>query len=127
MGDTVTVDTNFKGQQSSVTPLIGKLRLHVQSYVNKEYFFISPLQDEDAILGVRGLDCMAANIKFPKRRIYFTYRGENMYIDASKCVRTTPLVNPPAFDNSMKSSVFAYMIFVKGSLKDPNVFIKCKW
>ncbi|RYA68895.1 hypothetical protein DD595_25505 [Enterobacter cloacae complex sp. 4DZ3-17B2] len=43
MGDIVTADAAFKGQQASVTPLIGKLRLHVQSYVDKEDFFISPL------------------------------------------------------------------------------------
>ncbi|RYA40971.1 retroviral-like aspartic protease family protein, partial [Enterobacter cloacae complex sp. GF14B] len=121
MGDIVIADAAFKGQQASVTPLIGKLRLHVQSYVDKEDFFISPLQHQDVILGAPWFDRMAANMKFPERRIYFTYRGKNMYIDASERGRTIPLVNPLSFDKSMKSSVSAYMIYVKESLKDTNV------
>ncbi|RYA84944.1 hypothetical protein DD594_25445, partial [Enterobacter cloacae complex sp. 4DZ1-17B1] len=61
--------------------MIGKLRLHVQSYFDKEDFFISPFQHEDAILGAPWFNRMAANLKFPKRRIYFTYREKNLYID----------------------------------------------
>ncbi|MCO5546749.1 hypothetical protein L7F22_000185 [Adiantum nelumboides] len=39
-----------------------------------------------------------------------------MYINAQESGRSTPLVNDHAFDKSIKSSVFAYMIFVKDSL-----------
>ena len=42
MGKVIKVDGAFQGQEVSVTPLIGKLRLHIQSYVDKEDFFISP-------------------------------------------------------------------------------------
>ena len=35
MGEVIKVDGAFKGQEVSVTPLIGKLRLHIQSYVDK--------------------------------------------------------------------------------------------
>ncbi|MCO5555547.1 hypothetical protein L7F22_009092 [Adiantum nelumboides] len=43
-------DGAFIDQDMSITPLIGKLRLHIQGYVDKEYFFISPLRHEDVIL-----------------------------------------------------------------------------
>ena len=56
MGDVVKSDGAFKGQEVSVTPLIGKLRLHVQSYVDKEDFFISPLKNEDVIIGAPWFD-----------------------------------------------------------------------
>ena len=51
MGEVVKVDGAFKGQEVSITPLIGKLRFHVQSYLDKEDFFISPLKHEDVIIG----------------------------------------------------------------------------
>ncbi|MCO5575034.1 hypothetical protein L7F22_028831 [Adiantum nelumboides] len=47
MGDAMKVDGAFIGQDASVTPLIGKLRLHIQGYGDKEDFFISPLKHED--------------------------------------------------------------------------------
>ena len=50
MGKMVDADGPFKGQEVPVTPLIGKLRLHIQGYVDKEDFYISPLKREDVLL-----------------------------------------------------------------------------
>ncbi|MCO5555398.1 hypothetical protein L7F22_008944 [Adiantum nelumboides] len=120
MGDAMKADGAFIGQDASVTPLIGNLRLHIQGYVDKEDFFISPLKHEDVILGVPWFDCLAASIKFPERRISFKFREKNMYIDAQESGNTIPLVHTHAFDKSIKSSIFVYMIFVKDSLSDVN-------
>ena len=76
MGEEEQADGAFKEQEVSVTPLIGKLRLHVQSYVDKEDFFISPLKHQDVILGAPWFDRMATTIKFPERKICFSYRGK---------------------------------------------------
>ncbi|MCO5554859.1 hypothetical protein L7F22_008395 [Adiantum nelumboides] len=84
MGDAMKADGAFIGQDASVTPLIGKLRLHIQGYVDKEDFFISPLKHEDVILGTPWFDRLVASIKFPKRRISFKLREKNMYIDAQE-------------------------------------------
>ena len=51
MGGVIPAYGAFKGQEVPVTPSIGKLRFHVQNYVDKEDFFISPLKHEDVILG----------------------------------------------------------------------------
>ncbi|MCO5606343.1 hypothetical protein L7F22_060531 [Adiantum nelumboides] len=99
-----------------VTPLIGKLRLHIQGYVDKEDFVISPLKHEDVILGAPWFDHLAASIKFPERKISFKFREKDMYINAQESDRTIPLVNDQAFDKLIKSSVSTYMIFVKDSL-----------
>ncbi|MCO5577157.1 hypothetical protein L7F22_030981 [Adiantum nelumboides] len=69
MGDAMKVDVAFIGQDVSVTSLIGKLMFHIQGYVDKEDFFISPLKHEDVILGAPWLDCLAASIKFLERKI----------------------------------------------------------
>ncbi|MCO5554560.1 hypothetical protein L7F22_008090 [Adiantum nelumboides] len=120
MGDAMKVDGAFIGQDASVTPLIGKLRLHIQGYVDKEDFFIFPLKHEDVILGAPWFDRVAASIKFPERRISFKFREKNMYIDAQESGNTLPLVHTHAFDKSIKSSISVYMIFVKDSLSDVN-------
>ncbi|MCO5568906.1 hypothetical protein L7F22_022608 [Adiantum nelumboides] len=120
MGDAMKVDGAFIGQDASVTPLIEKLRLRIQGYIDKEDFFISPLKHEDVILGAPWFDCLVASIKFPKRRISFKFREKNMYIDAQESGNTIPLVHTHAFDKSIKSSIFVYMIFVKDSLSDVN-------
>ncbi|MCO5577004.1 hypothetical protein L7F22_030826 [Adiantum nelumboides] len=120
MGDAMKADGAFVGQDTSITPLIGKLRLHIQGYVDKEDFFISPLKHEDVILGAPWFDRLAASIKFPERRISFKFREKNMYIDAQESGNTIPLVHTHAFDKSIKSSILVYLIFVKDSLSDVN-------
>ncbi|MCO5567089.1 hypothetical protein L7F22_020774 [Adiantum nelumboides] len=120
MGDAMKVNGAFIGQDVSVTPLVGKLRLHIQGYVDKEDFFISPLKHEDVILGAPWFDRLTTSINFPERKISFKFRQKDMYINAQKLVSTIPLVNDQAFDKSIKSYVFAYMIFVKDSLNGVN-------
>ncbi|MCO5577514.1 hypothetical protein L7F22_031345 [Adiantum nelumboides] len=84
MGDAMKANGAFIGQDASVTPLIGKLRLHIQGYVDKEDLFISPLKHEDVILGAPWFDRLAASIKFPPRKISFKFREKDMYIVAQK-------------------------------------------
>ncbi|MCO5548490.1 hypothetical protein L7F22_001950 [Adiantum nelumboides] len=50
----------------------------------------------------------------------FKFRDKDMYINAQESGSTIPLVNDQAFDKSIKSSIFPYMIFVKDSLNGVN-------
>ena len=43
MGPSLQALGAFEGQQVPITPLIGKLCLHIQNYSDNEDFFISPL------------------------------------------------------------------------------------
>ncbi|MCO5599007.1 hypothetical protein L7F22_053106 [Adiantum nelumboides] len=88
--------------------------------MDKEDFFISPLKHEDVILGAPWFDHLAASIKFPERKISFKFREKDIYINARELGSTMPLVNDQAFDKSIKSPIFAYMIFVKDSLNGVN-------
>ncbi|MCO5594355.1 hypothetical protein L7F22_048385 [Adiantum nelumboides] len=114
MGDAMKADGAFINQE--VSPLIGKLRLQIQGYVDKEDFFISALKHEDVILGAPWFDRLATSIKFLERKISFKFREKDMYINAQESGSSIPLVNDQAFDKSIKSSVSAHMIFVKDSL-----------
>ncbi|MCO5599501.1 hypothetical protein L7F22_053606 [Adiantum nelumboides] len=120
MVDAMKAEGAFIGQDVLVTPLIGKLRLHIQGYVDREDFFISPLKHEDVIIGAPWFDRLVAPVKFPKRKISFKFREKDMYINAQESGSTISLVNDQAFDKSIKSLAFAYMIFVKDSLNGVN-------
>ncbi|MCO5594118.1 hypothetical protein L7F22_048139 [Adiantum nelumboides] len=52
-----------------------------------------------------------------KGKISFKFKEKDMCINAQESSSSISLVNDQAFDKSIKSSVFAYMIFVKDSLK----------
>ncbi|MCO5579248.1 hypothetical protein L7F22_033102 [Adiantum nelumboides] len=52
MEDAIKADGAFKGQEVLVPSLIGKLRLHVQGYVDKEDFFISLLKGKQKACSV---------------------------------------------------------------------------
>ena len=43
LGPILDASGPFIGLEVPVTPLIGKLRLHVQEYTNNEEFIVSPL------------------------------------------------------------------------------------
>ena len=106
----------FKGQQVPVTPLIGKLRLHVQEYVDQEEFYVSPLLHEDVILGAPWFHRMAAQLKFPDRVISFHHRGRAMSLCTKEKGSTIPIVSHVSIQKAIKSSLFSYMVFVKDSL-----------
>jgi len=106
MGEEIKADEAFKAQETPVTPLIGKLRLHVQNYVDKEDFVISPLQHQDVILGTPWFDRLGASIKFPERKVSFSYRGKDILLDVSEAGNTIPIVQTQVFDKVMKNSPF---------------------
>ncbi|MCO5554459.1 hypothetical protein L7F22_007988 [Adiantum nelumboides] len=120
MGDAMKADGAFIGQEVSVTPLIGKLRLYIQGYVDKEDFFISPLKHEDVILGAPWFDHLATSTMFLETKISFKFSEKDIFINAQEPGSTIPLVNDQAFDKSIKSSISVYMIFVKDSLDGVN-------
>ena len=111
MGPVLEARGAFKGQEVPVTPLIGKLRLHVQNYVDQEEFYISPLSSEDVILGAPWFYRMAASLEFPSRTISFTYRGRDIILSTEDRGNTIPIVSHTSIQKSIKKSIFAYMIF----------------
>ncbi|MCO5564104.1 hypothetical protein L7F22_017760 [Adiantum nelumboides] len=111
MGPALEAKGAFKGQEVAVTPLIGKLRVHVQSFVEAEEFYVAPLESHDVILGVPWFHRKHAKLIFPERLITLSHKGKDIVIRTHKKGDTIPLVNHIAFEKSMKSSLSSYMIF----------------
>ena len=80
MGPTLNDDGAFEGQEVPITPLIGKLRIHMQGYVDQEEFFISPLLHQDVILGVPWFHRKSARLIFPERLVTFSHKGKEKII-----------------------------------------------
>ena len=105
MGLAIEADGAFDTPAVLVTPLIGKLRLHVQGYVDQEDFFISPLKHQDVLLGALWFHCMATTIKFPNRVISFNHRGRDITLVVNEKGHTIPLVSQDALYKSIKSTL----------------------
>ena len=113
----------FKGQQVPVTPLIGKLRIHVQDYVDQEEFYVSPLSAEDVILGAPWFHRVAALLEFPSRVISFQFRNRDVSIRTEDRGNTIPIVSQASLQKSMKKSLFTYLIFVNNPISSKSLKI----
>ncbi|MCO5612729.1 hypothetical protein L7F22_066998 [Adiantum nelumboides] len=91
----------FKGQHVPMTPLIGKLRAHVQGYVDQEEFYISPLSTEDVILGGPWFHRLAAVLEYPTKTISFKFRNRDISIHTEDRGSTIP-IDQQEFLNSFK-------------------------
>ncbi|MCO5568928.1 hypothetical protein L7F22_022631 [Adiantum nelumboides] len=115
MGTALEALGAFKGQYVPVTPLIGKLRVHVQGYMDQEEFCISPLATEDMILGAPWFHRLAAVLEYPTRNISFNFRNRDINIHTEDRGSIIPIVSHANLQKSMKSNLFAYMNFAQES------------
>ena len=80
--------------------------------MDKEDFLISPLKNEDVLLGAPWFDHLGASMKFHERQITFSLKVKKMELNVIALGHTIPLVNTLSFYKSMKSYISLYMIFV---------------
>ena len=113
LGPTLHAFGPFLGLEVPVTPLIGKLRLHVQEYTDNEEFIVSPLDHKDVILGAPWFHRMYAKLEYPSRDITITCRGRKIIFKTKAKGNTIPIVSSDSAQKIMKSSLFAYLICVQ--------------
>ena len=113
LGPLLDASGSFTGLEVPVTPLIGKLRLHVQEYTDNEEFIVSPLKNKDVILGAPWFHRMYAKLEYPSRDITITSRGRKIVIKTKAKGNTILIVSSDSTQKLIKSSLFAYMICVQ--------------
>ena len=113
LGPTLEAHKAFKGQEVSVTPLIGKLRLHVQDYTDNKEFFVSPLVHKDVNLGTPWFHKNYANLKFSSTTITLRTRDRQIKLRTEAKGNTIAIVSSNAIQNVIKKSLFAYMISIQ--------------
>ena len=75
LGRALDAEQIFQGESIPVTPLIGKLRVHIQEYVDQEDFLISLLRHYDAVLGTPWSHHKQVQIVYPDRLLKFIHKG----------------------------------------------------
>ncbi|MCO5564784.1 hypothetical protein L7F22_018452 [Adiantum nelumboides] len=103
MGPAYTASMAAPGHEVAVTPLIGKLQLHIQGYVGHEEFYIMPLEGCDVLLGMPWFYNQKAVLdSFNKTVLDVKLKGESV-----------PLVSASAVPRLMKQHISTYLIYVK--------------
>ena len=92
-GPALAAQGAFKGQEVPVTPLIGKLRLHVQGYLDSEEFYVSPSVHKNVILGTPWFHKVYGKLEFPSRIITLRTRDREIKIKTKEKGNTIPIVS----------------------------------
>ena len=77
--------------------MIGKLHLHINNYFDSGYFFVSPLQTQDVILGAPWFHRFYAHLKFLEKLATISHCGRDFTFQASSKGYTIPIVTNDAF------------------------------
>ncbi|MCO5567019.1 hypothetical protein L7F22_020702 [Adiantum nelumboides] len=113
MGPTYTASMAAPEHEVAVTPLIGKLRLHIQGYVGHEEFYIMPLEGCDVLLGMPWFYNHKAVLDSFNKTVTLEIRGRKIVLDVKLKGESVPLVSASAVPRLMKQHISTYLIYVK--------------
>ncbi|MCO5610812.1 hypothetical protein L7F22_065053 [Adiantum nelumboides] len=113
MGPAYTASMAAPRHEVVVTPLIGKLRLHIHGYVGHEEFFIMPLEGCDVLLGMPWFYNHKEVLENFNKKITLENRGRKIVLDVKLKGESIPLVSALAVPRLMKQHISAYLIYVK--------------
>ncbi|MCO5547110.1 hypothetical protein L7F22_000552 [Adiantum nelumboides] len=112
MGRAYTASMAAPGHEVVVTPLIGKLRLHIQGVVHED-FYIMPLEGCDVLLGMPWFYNHKAVLDSFNKKVTLEIKGRKIVLDVKLKGESVPLVSASAVPRVMKQHIFAYLIYVK--------------
>ncbi|MCO5594207.1 hypothetical protein L7F22_048232 [Adiantum nelumboides] len=112
MGMTGEAGLACPGHSEAVTPILEKLRLLIQSYVDAEEFHIMPLQDCDVLLGIPWCYRLHVVDTFHKK-ITLVHRGKTHVLDVKLKGESVPVVSASAISSVIKNHLSAYLVFAK--------------
>ncbi|MCO5578132.1 hypothetical protein L7F22_031970 [Adiantum nelumboides] len=113
MGYTTEAGLACPGHTEAVTPIIGKLRLHIQSYVDVEEFYIMPLDGCDVLLGIPWLFRVQGIMDAYNKKITVQSRGKTLIQDIKLKGESIPTVSASAITSVMKKHLSAYLVFAR--------------
>ena len=106
------------GLFTPVTPMIGKLQIHIQNFVDTYEFYIMPLPNCDVLLGIPWHYDHKVVIDTFAKTITIYHRGKTKTLKVSSKAESIPIVTASAISSIMKNHISAYLIFVKDKMHD---------
>ena len=90
--------------------------------MDREDFFISPLQHQDVLLSMPWFHRMRAKLSLPDKVIYFQHDDQEVKLRVYEKGHTIPLISHTvSIHKAIKSAAFVYMVYVKDtSLKSSS-------
>ena len=113
MGYTAEASLAYPGHSESVTPILGKLRLHIQSYVDTEEFYIMPLEGCDVLLGMPWLYRVHGVLDSFKKTVTLVHRGKTHVLDVKLKGESVPVISASAITSVIKNHLSACLIFAR--------------
>ncbi|MCO5599485.1 hypothetical protein L7F22_053589 [Adiantum nelumboides] len=116
MGYTAEAGLACSCHSESVTPIIGKLRLHIQFYVAAEEFYIMPLAGCNVLLGIPWMFRVKGIMDAYNKKIIVQHMGKTHILDVKLKGKSVPTVSASAITSVMKHHLFPYLLFARGVL-----------
>ena len=91
MGLEGQADLECPGHSVPVTPILGKLRMHIQNYVDTEEFYIMPLEGCDVLLGMPWCHRKHAVLDAFNRKITLIHRDKTLTLDVKLKGESVPV------------------------------------
>ncbi|MCO5589307.1 hypothetical protein L7F22_043273 [Adiantum nelumboides] len=113
MGYTAEAGLACPGHTKAVTPIIGKLRLHIESYVVAEEFYIMPLDGCDVLLGIPWLFRVQGIMDAYNRKIIVQSKEKTLILDENLKGESIPTISTSAITSVMKKHLSAYLVFAR--------------
>ncbi|MCO5590838.1 hypothetical protein L7F22_044813 [Adiantum nelumboides] len=102
MGMTGEAGLACPSHSEAATSILGKLRLHIQSYVDAEEFHIMPLQDCDVLLGIPWCYRLHAVVDTFHKKITLVHRGKTHVLDVKIKGDSVPVVSASAISSAKR-------------------------
>ncbi|MCO5549002.1 hypothetical protein L7F22_002468 [Adiantum nelumboides] len=113
MGYTAEAGLACPGHTEALTPIIGKLRLHIESYVDAEEFYIMPLDGCDVLLGIPWMFRVQGILDAYNKKITVPSKGKTLIPDVKLKGESIPTVSASAITSVMKKRLSAYLVFAR--------------
>ncbi|MCO5567677.1 hypothetical protein L7F22_021371 [Adiantum nelumboides] len=125
MGYTAEAGLACPGHTDAVTPIIGKLCLHIQSYVDAEEFYIMPLDGCDVLPGIPWLFRVQGIMDAYNKKITVQSREKTHILDVKLRGESIPTVSASAITSIMKKHLSAYLVFAREVLDcdESNLYV----
>lgn len=119
MGYTAEAGLACPSHLESLTFILGKLRLHIQAYVDAEEFYVMSLGGSDVLLGIPWMYKVHGVMDTFSKTLTLEHREKTLILDVKLKGERVHVVSASGITSVIKNHLYAYLIFAR-DLKELN-------